>query len=132
MSKIEEIHKNYRFDRSPERVFEAWTSNDTIVAPVTRHEIELRVGGKIRLFIETDEMTSVMEGEYKEISKPDRLVYTWEWVGSGEMTTVIVQFEAIEGGTEVSIVHSGFTSQESKETHDSGWDSYLEQLAERL
>ena len=132
MSKIEDIHKSYRFDQSPERVFEAWTSSDTVVEPVTRHEVDLRVGGKIRLFIETEEMTSVMEGEFKEISKPDKLIYTWEWVGSGEVTTVEVRFEATEGGTEVTVVHTGFTSQDSKETHDSGWDSYLEQLAERL
>ena len=127
-----EIRKSYRFSHSPEDVFETWTSNDTVIPPVTHHEIDLRVGGRIRLCIEGREMAAVMEGEFKEISKPDVLIYTWEWLGSGEVTTVQVDFATIEGGTEVSVWHTGFASEESREAHESGWDSYCEQLAQGL
>lgn len=77
-------------------------------------------------------MTAVMEGEFKEISKPDALVYTWEWLGSGEVSAVQVGFAAVEGGTKVSVRHTGFATEESRKAHESGWDSYCEQLAERL
>lgn len=103
-----------------------------VIPPVTRHEIDLRLGGKIRLYIEEEETAAVMEGGFKEISKPGVLVYTWEWLGSGEVTTVRIGFAAIEGGTKVSVRHTGFLSEESREAHESGWDSYCGQLAQRL
>ena len=63
------------------------------------------------------------------------LLYSWHWQGSDETTLVNVEFSSEQGGgggSKVHIVHTGFTSEESREMHDSGWDHYFKSLEEKI
>ena len=70
-------------------------------------------------------------GTYREIDEPRRLVYTWDWREEefrvGE-TVVTIDFNEVDEGTEVVLVHEGFPAAEARDGHDEGWGSCLDQL----
>jgi uncharacterized protein YndB with AHSA1/START domain len=69
-------------------------------------------------------------GVYHEIERPSRLVYTWSWdeyPDAGE-SLIVVEFKAVDGGTEVTMVHSGLPTEELVKEHEVGWTSCLNRL----
>lgn len=76
-------------------------------------------------------------GEYREIDRPHRLVYTWCWEGTdnlhpGHMSLVTVQFRPDGAGTTVLLEHSQLASEESRAGHAAGWAGTLDNLATRI
>jgi uncharacterized protein YndB with AHSA1/START domain len=76
-----------RFAAPAQAVFEAWTSAallrrwyppgadwDTPVA-----EVDLRVGGRLRVVMRSPDGQEFGGGDYREITPPTRLVLTWAW-----------------------------------------------------
>ena len=119
------ISKRYQIDHSPEKVFDAWVSPHSVIAPVTRIEIEPKTGGAYKLFVESAGQTSVMNGEFSTFQPSKKLVYSWEWDHNGEKTTISVDFTSIGKSTIIDLIHSGFQSESSFKMHDDGWDSYI-------
>ncbi len=124
---------------SAERLFEAWTRPEHLRAwwgprPVTCSgaEVDLRVGGRYRI----DNAlpgggTLVIHGEFREIERPSKLVYTWR-MGQGataEASLVTVRFEARGDATEVVIVHENVLDEAERDSHEKGWDGCLDALA---
>ena len=107
-------------------VYQAWVSSDTVIAPATSMDVLAEVGGHYRLIMETPEFTGRNEGRFLLVDPGKRVTYTWEWNGDGEVTTIDVQFTATPKGTNIVLHHTGFTSQDSLNNHDTGWDSYME------
>ena len=72
---------------SRERVFEAWTNPNQIqrwfgpaTCKVVDVKIDLRVGGAYRFQVYNDPMGEMaVTGKYKEVSSPEKLVFTWKW-----------------------------------------------------
>lgn len=122
----------------PERVFRAWTDptdlkrwscpeGDYSVADV---KVDLAVGGKYRIQMKTPDGNSVAaHGVYKEIERPRKLVYTWDWEHEsiGE-TRVTVEFNDLGGSTEVVLTHERFPNAEAKTGHEEGWTGCLNRL----
>jgi uncharacterized protein YndB with AHSA1/START domain len=136
-----------RFDAPPERVFDAWTDEAVLrdwwsampsMAPGSI-EVDLREGGRYRMEMIADsgEIHTAV-GEYREVHRPARVVYTWSWEGNddamrgSEGTLVEVEFVADGDGTLVTLTHSGFDSDAIAELHEHGWNGTLEQLATYL
>jgi len=77
-------------------------------------------------------------GEYREVRRPERVVYTWTWEGnedamSGSADTLVeVEFAADGDGTIVTLTHSGFGNDEIAGMHEQGWTGTLAQLAEHV
>ena len=81
------------FQASPEEVFDAWTNPEVLqrwwaaqpswTSPGC--DVDLRVGGRYVLRMSNDETGEqyVVGGEYREVVRPRRLVYTWCWQGDG-------------------------------------------------
>jgi len=126
------IGKTYQLPFPPEKVYAAWISSGTVIAPATRMDIEPVVGGHYRLFMETPDFTARNEGTFLEIIPGKRIIYTWEWNGDGEITKIAVTFTASSGGAQVDIHHSGFSKEESRAAHDQGWDNYIDGLTAHL
>lgn len=135
------------FAASPEEVFDAWTNpvvlerwwaaRPTWTSPGC--EVDLRVGGRYTLRMRDDESGEVyvVAGEYREVDRPRRLVYTWCWEGTdglrpGEVSIVSVEFRADGAGTTVVLEHSELASEESRARHAAGWEGSLENLARRV
>jgi uncharacterized protein YndB with AHSA1/START domain len=136
-----------RFDAPRERVFDAWTNPDVLRSwwaagpdwKTPTAEVDPRPGGRYRLSMEdpTGSVHTVV-GEYKEVTPPERLAYTWSWEGGPpEMagsadSLVVVEFLEDGDGTEVVLTHSGFASGEIRGEHEKGWTAVIENLGRFL
>ena len=120
------------FEFTAEQVYAAWVGEDTLVAPVTRIEKDVRLGGHYRLFVQTDDFTAVMQATYLEIQPNRKLVYSWEWNDDGEETRVEVNFIPQGNGCLVKLAHGEFQKQESFDRHAFGWENYFDGLVKQL
>jgi uncharacterized protein YndB with AHSA1/START domain len=94
-------------------------------------ELDPRVGGTLRCDING---RSIARGEYVEIDRPNRVVFTWGW--EGEEPTVAPGGSTVEvllardgEGTQLRLIHSNLPNAESAERHSHGWNHYAERLA---
>ena len=126
------IEKNYELPFSPNVVYAAWISSDTVIPPATAMDIDPVVGGHYRLTAKMPGYVGKNEGKFLAIEPGKHLRYTWEWNGDGEVSEIDVTFAASGEGTALTLIHSGFSNQESVDSHDSGWDSYIVGLTEFL
>ena len=74
------------------------------------------------------------EGTFREVVEDDRLVHTWRWTHgeSSEESLVTVEFDEVDGGTEVVLTHERLTGREAVEEHAQGWAGILENLETAL
>ncbi len=87
-----EINRSIRASR--EEVFEAWTVptklqkwfavSEGFTTPIA--EVNLRVGGRYRLGMKAsgDNPLLIVGGVYREIIRPEKLVFTWRWEGADQ------------------------------------------------
>jgi len=131
------------YDAPPEAVFDAWTNPEVLrrwwkadsawTVPIA--EIDLRVGGGYRLSVDDPESgeNHTVVGEYREVERPSRLVYSWTWEGTGRYagheSLVAVDFRADGDCTTVLIEHTGLLDTQSCEAHARGWNGVLDSLA---
>jgi uncharacterized protein YndB with AHSA1/START domain len=132
------------YDATPEEVFDAWTTPEVLrrwwavhpdgSTPVA--EVDLRVGGRYRLSMEgPDGERHTVGGEYSEVDRPRRLVYSWQWeLDSGEpghISTVTVQFRGEGERTTVVLEHTDLPDSDSRDRHAHGWAACMDILRER-
>ncbi|HYN62283.1 MAG TPA: SRPBCC domain-containing protein [Rubrivivax sp.] len=135
-----------RFIRAPrEKVFDAFT-NEAMLRQwhcprglsVPHSRCDARAGGQWQLnMLSRDGSSFAVGGVYREVSRPERLVYTWAWQGDnspmgGVETLVEVDFLEREGGTELRLRHSGFPAAAARDAHAAGWRSTLNRLVDTV
>src|SRR3984885_1879270 len=134
------------FDAPRELVFECWTQPEHLQhwqgAPrgftVTSSESDIRPGGFFRICMRSAEgVDSWLQGGYREIVRPERLVFKHSWLDSarkpaGKPTLVTVTLLERGGKTELTLRQTGFASVESRDGHKYGWNSALDVLADYL
>lgn len=126
------IQKTYVLDLSSKTLFEAWVSPNMTIPPVTKIECDPVRGGVFKFWAESPEAVGIMIGVFEEVIHYKKLKYTWQWEGSEEESLVTVEFDEDANQATIRLEHSGFLSQESKDAHDVGWDSYVNGLVERI
>jgi uncharacterized protein YndB with AHSA1/START domain len=124
------------FDAPREVVFAAWTEPDRLKRwwgpgffETVFAEVDLRRGGRYEFLLEPGSMRLV--GEFREVTPPQRLVYTWRWVEGVPDTReslVTIEFREAGTGTEVVLVHDSFVGPGPVEMYDEGWRSGLDKL----
>lgn len=134
-----------RFIRAPrEKVYDAfvseaamrlWAGPRGMSAPQV--SIDARVGGRWQMVMQSREGGRfVVGGTYRELRRPSRLVYTWQWESGGPMpgveTVIEVDFVERDGGTELRLLHSGFPAAGMRDAHDHGWKSTFNKLVDLL
>jgi uncharacterized protein YndB with AHSA1/START domain len=132
------------FAASPEEVFDAWTSPDVLQRWWGRAnwspsslDVDLRVGGGYSLrMLDGDGVRHAVGGEYREVERPHRLVYTWCWEEGGpdpgHVSLVTVEFRPEGARTTVALEHSGLPTEGSRGAHGDGWGGALESLARQI
>lgn len=101
-----------QFSASAERVFDAWLdagkvgtwmfSSDEIV----RMEVDPRVGGKFSFVVRREGEEIDHTGEYLEIDRPRRLVFTWGIPqASADFSRVVVEIVSLGTGCELTLTH---------------------------
>lgn len=133
------------FDAPRDLVFSCWTEREHLEhwegAPqgftVTTVEMDLRPGGRYRLCMRSAEgVDHWLQGVYREVVAPDRLVFTHAWLDAagkpGKDTLVTITFTSRGNKTELTLCQTGFSSTESRDGHNQGWSSTLDRFAEYL
>ncbi|MEO0485890.1 MAG: SRPBCC domain-containing protein [Pseudomonadota bacterium] len=128
-------------------LFKSWYGPMGMSVPVA--EMDVTVGGlrKISMQMVTPERTMTMwfTGVYKEVSAPNRLVYTESMCdedgtlippqamgmpeGHPDITEVIVELREVDGQTEMTMVHVGVPTGTAGE---GGWQQAIDKLAAAL
>jgi uncharacterized protein YndB with AHSA1/START domain len=124
------------FDSSPESIFDAWLQEswgDWVGSPdkpCVSCEVDPRVGGMWRIRTHTQDGSEVLlTGVHKEINRPSRLVFTFNSRFSGPGDTIVtLTFKPRGAGTEMTLTHEGFITQEMRDAHILGWNRILDRL----
>jgi len=129
---------------SAERIFDALTNPGERVKwwgaegrfQTKEMESDLRIGGKwIMRGIGMGGKPFSIRGEYREISRPHVLAFTWlpDWQEDATQTQVRFDLTEVDGVTVVRLTHSGLKSESDRASHR-GWPqvlSWLQAYAER-
>jgi len=133
-----------RLIRAPRAdVFAAWTQPQHLVAwwgpkdvKCIGATIDLRVGGQYRIGNQLPDETIIwIAGHYIDVLAPNKLVFTWSVEGHDRPAErVEVEFQEQDGGraTEVVVTHTAIADQQTRATHDIGWQGCLDGLATYL
>jgi uncharacterized protein YndB with AHSA1/START domain len=134
------VRVTHRFEASAERVFDAWldpkTAGRWLFATATgrmvRVEIDARVGGQF-VFVDRRDGEDVEHcGEYLEIDRPRRLIFTFGVPKySSEMTRVRIDIVPRDTGCELTLTHEGVLLEYADRTQ-AGWTEILRRLADNL
>src|SRR5437660_1045108 len=100
----------------PERVFRALASKEIVdwwgrpgVFNTKEWTGDVRVGGRWRASGIARGEPYALEGEFLEVDPPRRLVHTWKRAGTADpATTVTYVLEPLDGGTRITLRHTGF------------------------
>jgi uncharacterized protein YndB with AHSA1/START domain len=133
------------FDAPRDRVFAAWADQDQaarwwgpkgfISASCT---MDVRIGGVWRRVMRSPDGTEHRaRGVYREISRPERLVFTYAWEDESgrpkHETLVTLTFADLGGGkTELTLHQARFETIAARDDHAGGWSSCLERFAGHL
>ncbi|MGH8061176.1 MAG: SRPBCC family protein [Pseudoxanthomonas sp.] len=138
-----EVRVTRYFEASPESVFDAWlvprTLGQWMFGPrvrdenVVRLDVDPRVGGSFSLKVERNGELVDHVGQYLEIERPHRLVFTWSIKDDSNdaPSEVHIDIEASGSGCVLTLVHRMDVkwSEYADRTRD-GWTTMLGALAD--
>ena len=126
------------FDAPAEDVFDAWTSEEVIARwfkpaqgwQEAGAEVDLRVGGSIRVVMRTPNGEPVRAGgEYTLIERPHRLAFTWTFDDDPTNQQMIeLEFTERDGVTTVLFVNSDISEAERRDAQYEGWSTCLDNM----
>ncbi|MGN9838425.1 SRPBCC family protein [Nonomuraea sp. H19] len=134
------------FDARRELVWAAWTDPErfsrwfgprTMATPVGRITLDARPGGIWRASLVGDDGFEVtLDGTYREVAEPERLVFTTgdpDDPGDGPASVVTIDFAEVGGKTEMRFHQYGVnTDPEHAEQAKAGWLEFFDRLAEHV
>lgn len=140
MTTLRTLRITRHFDASPERVFDAWLDPATAgrwlySAPngeMVKVAIDARVGGHFCFRDRRDGEDVDHVGEYLEIDRPRRLVFTFAVPKYSEaFTKVSIDILPAGSGCELSLLHEDVLPEWADATQE-GWGGILAKLEQRL
>jgi uncharacterized protein YndB with AHSA1/START domain len=117
-------------DASPETVWEFLVDPEKLMRwKGINADLETQPGGIFRCEVIPGH---IARGEYLEIDKPNKLVFTWGWDGSEDVppgsSTIEIELASAGDGTSLRFVHRDLPNAEAIASHAHGWDHYLPRL----
>ncbi|MDX2242666.1 MAG: SRPBCC domain-containing protein [Leptolyngbyaceae cyanobacterium bins.302] len=132
------------FDAPRRLVFKVWTQPEHFsqwlgpkdFTAIACH-MNVQVGGMFRACIRSPEGNDHwMQGIYREIIEPERLVFTFAWEDENNRpkheTLVTVTFEEQNNKTLMTFQQAIFESTESRDSHNTGWSECFDRLTSYL
>jgi uncharacterized protein YndB with AHSA1/START domain len=116
-------------DASPETVWEFFVDPAKLMRWMgIDAELDARPGGIYRINVIPG---NTARGEFVEVDRPHRLVFTWGWDDNETLPPGASTIEAVltpeRKGTTLRFVHRELSSEQAA-SHRVGWDHYLERL----
>lgn len=129
-----------RLPASRDEVFDAWLDAESLkewMCPGTTRktvaELDPRVGGRFRIVMTREQGDTEHTGEYREIRRPERLVFTWISTNTlGRETLVTIELRVAGDETELTLTHESLPDDEARRTHEGGWSAIVDRLAVKL
>lgn len=124
-----------------EKVFDAWLDPAMLVQfilpmpgmPQPQVENKAQQGGEFCIIMHVGENKIPHTGEYLEINRPEKLVFSWISPYSTDGSKVSIDFHEVnESTTRVELTHVRFIDEEARSDHEGGWINILEKLDEVL
>jgi uncharacterized protein YndB with AHSA1/START domain len=132
------------YNAAPQRVYEAWTTPklaEQFMGPydvkATEIAMDVRTGGKFQIvMVKSDGERLRAFGIYREVVPAKKLVMTWSWEEDDPAdqyeTLLTLEFKPSGNGTELTLTHEQFPTEENRDNHQHGWSSIVEKLEEFL
>jgi uncharacterized protein YndB with AHSA1/START domain len=122
--------RTIEIDASPETVWEFFVDPSKLMRWMgIDAELETRPGGIYRCNVIPGHTAL---GEFVEVDKPRRVVFTWGWDANEGVppgsSTIEVELAPEGNGTSLRFVHKNLPSAEAVASHAQGWDHYLARL----
>jgi uncharacterized protein YndB with AHSA1/START domain len=129
-----------QFKAPRERVFAAFASGPMLsqwLGPangkVQSCDVDFKVGGKYRYAFNSPEMGDMaVNGEYREITPPSKIVFTWQWEDDEDWAKVtsVITIDLVAQGTETELrlTQVGFPAPEGRDNHGRGWGTCFDRL----
>jgi uncharacterized protein YndB with AHSA1/START domain len=119
-------------------LFDAWLDPGKLAAwmrpfDTERSDVKLdaRVGGAFEVVMHTPKGSVPHTGSYQEITRPRRIVFTWNSPFAGDHGSLVtVDFNARGRSTEVVITHERLPNEEMVQAHAGGWSGILDRIVE--
>ena len=116
-----------------EELFDAWLDPASLAiwmrpGPTTNTTIKVdpRVGGDFEIVMHTPGGPIPHTGTYQEISRPRRLVFTWNSEYALHIDSLVtVEFRPSGGATEIVLTHERLPSADAVAKHTGGWSDIL-------
>ena len=129
------------FDAPRALVWQAWTDPKMMAQwfgprgfTSTVPELDLRVGGALRIVMHGHGNDYPMIGTFLEIVAPERLVFTFAWEDGAGLpqyeTLVTVSLEDLGARTRLTLHQAVFQSDDVRDEHVAGWTGCLERFAD--
>ena len=117
-------------DASPETVWEFLVDPEKLMRwKGINADLDAQPGGTFRCEVIPGH---IARGEYVEIDRPNKLVFTWGWDGSEDVppgsSTIVIELASDGDGTSLRFVHQDLPNAEAIASHAHGWDHYLPRL----
>ncbi|MBV9235982.1 MAG: SRPBCC domain-containing protein [Xanthobacteraceae bacterium] len=111
----------------PELMMQWWGPD---AGPTLSVEADVRPGGRFSVvfrLLNGDEHNPT--GVYQEVVPERRLVFTWDLPGAAEPESMVTfRLEPFDGGTELTLTHERLPDEETRVSHEQGWNGLLEKL----
>ena len=92
-----------------------------------------RQGGCFTIIMQVGDDKIPHTGEYLEVSRPNRLVFSWNSPFSTDGSKVTIVLSKVDAGTtDVELTHVKFIDEEARTNHEGGWANILDELNETL
>ncbi|PWT71189.1 MAG: hypothetical protein C5B59_18620 [Bacteroidetes bacterium] len=118
----QEINQRWRFNQSPQEVWEYLTKSDLLEQWLAKTDFQPVVGHKFQF---EGKQGSLIFCEVREVEPYARLAYWWQTNSAKDgkpfNSKVVWILVPKDNGTELQLVHSAFTYLEDYTKHNNGW-----------
>lgn len=120
---IKPIHLFRDFNCSSSKLFEILINQEKLTSALQDESfIESRLDGKVSLF---GDWTT---GKVLEINGPSHIKFTWNASDfPADQGETIVEFKITDNNSncQLELIHTGFTNQTQRDSHETGWDDHF-------
>jgi uncharacterized protein YndB with AHSA1/START domain len=115
------------------RVWAAITTADALREWLMESDFEPRVGKEFRFLCPPSPgIRGYVECRVLELDPMRRVVWSWLSTDTGDPTVVMIELEAVDGGTRLTLRHRGDTTPDVRDRTAVGWTQKMIELAQFL